>query len=185
MPNEKTSAQQHEQTLDPETAQQLRITGTKVNYWVVCQRRLWLFAHHIALEQTSDRVALGRLLHETSYRRQGRREILLHELICIDLLEHQQKLIEIKYSPKLLEAARLQLAYYLWYLKQLGTGDLTGEIRLPRQRYTETVRLDTALEHQVQQALAEIPRIEKQPRPPNAEWQSICRLCAYCELCWG
>ncbi len=172
-------------SVDPETARRLRINGVKVNYWATCLRRLWLFSRHITLEHTSDRVALGRFLHETAYRHQDRRDVLVHELIRIDLLHQRNRLIEIKYSPKLVHAARLQLAYYLWYLKQLGAADLSGELRFPRQRRVQRVELTPELEQEVIKALNDIPAIESLPRPPQVEWQPYCKACAYCELCWG
>ena len=172
-------------TIAAEEAQRLRITGVKINYWATCLRRLWLFAHHITLEHTSDRVALGKFLHETAYRHQGRRDVLVHELIRIDIVEQRNRVVEVKYSPKLLQAARLQLGYYLWYLRELGAQDLTGEIRFPRQRRVERVRLTEELEKQVLRALEEIPRVEASPRPPDVDWKPYCKACAYCELCWG
>lgn len=42
--------------------------GTQVAYAVVCLRKLWLFSKGIVLEQTSDRVALGKFLDETSFK---------------------------------------------------------------------------------------------------------------------
>ncbi|HPM10562.1 MAG TPA: Dna2/Cas4 domain-containing protein, partial [Paludibacter sp.] len=42
-------------------------TGTHFNYYLICQRKLWLFANGIQMETTSDLVYEGKLLHETSY----------------------------------------------------------------------------------------------------------------------
>ena len=44
-----------------------RVTGTAINYLFVCPRKLWFFQNHIEMEHTSDRVAMGQLLHEQSY----------------------------------------------------------------------------------------------------------------------
>ncbi len=43
------------------------ITGTQINYYFVCHRKLWLFCHHIQMEHTSEFVEMGSLLHEHSY----------------------------------------------------------------------------------------------------------------------
>lgn len=43
------------------------ITGTILNYFMVCRRKLWLFAHGITMEQESDLVYEGKLIHESSY----------------------------------------------------------------------------------------------------------------------
>jgi CRISPR-associated exonuclease Cas4 len=83
------------------------------------------------------------------------------------------------------EAARLQVAYYLLYLRWLGAGELTGELRFPKERRREEVRLTPELETQVMEALRDIQRIEAMPTPPQVDFMPICCVCAYCELCWG
>jgi len=40
------------------------MTGTHINYYFICQRKLYLFDHHVTMEHTSDLVDLGRLMHE-------------------------------------------------------------------------------------------------------------------------
>jgi CRISPR-associated exonuclease Cas4 len=163
----------------------LYATGTEVNYYVVCRRKLWLFSHHLELEKSNDRVALGALLHETSYPRLTKREVLIDSLIKIDILEGVGKVLEVKYSRKMAEAARLQVLYYLYYLKRKGLVGLTGELRFPRQRRIEQVFLTEEAEQEVEAALGEIANLKKLPAPPQAEWTPICRSCAYAEFCWG
>jgi CRISPR-associated exonuclease Cas4 len=164
---------------------ELRTNGIKVNYYVVCQKKLWLYSHDIRMEPESDRVALGRLLHERTYREQSRRELLIDGLIKIDLLESEGKVLEVKYSQRMKEAARLQILYYLYYLKRLGVTGLTGELRFPKERRREPVLLTEEAGRAVEDALREIRRIERLPVPPSVEFMPICRSCAYAELCWG
>ncbi|MCS7187506.1 MAG: Dna2/Cas4 domain-containing protein, partial [Armatimonadota bacterium] len=113
--------------LSDEEFEQLRTNGVKVNYWAICHRKVWLYAKGLRMEPLSDRVALGRILHERAYPDMPRREVLVDNLIKIDLIEHESKLLEVKHSRKLVDAARLQVAYYLLYLKWLGAGELVGE----------------------------------------------------------
>ena len=164
---------------------ELRTNGIKVNYYVVCWKKLWLYSHDIRLEVESDRVALGRLLHERAYRERARRELLIDNLIKIDLLEGEGKVLEIKYSRRMKEAARLQILYYLYYLKRLGVTGLTGELRFPKERRREPVWLTEDAEREGEEALRELRRIEQLPAPPQVEFMPICRSCAYAELCWG
>ncbi|HOU97037.1 MAG TPA: Dna2/Cas4 domain-containing protein, partial [Bacteroidales bacterium] len=42
----------------------MRITGTHFNYYLICQCKLWLFAKGITMENTSDLVYEGKLIHE-------------------------------------------------------------------------------------------------------------------------
>ena len=173
------------ETMIGENFEQLRTNGIKVNYWVVCQRKVWLYAKGLRMEPLSERVALGRLLHERAYPDLQRREVLIDALIKVDLIEHESKLFEVKHSRKIVDAARLQVAYYLLYLKWLGAGELTGELRFPKERRKEEVRLTPELESQIMEALRDIQRIEQMPSPPQVDFMPICRVCAYCELCWG
>ena len=45
----------------------MQITGTAINYYFLCHRKLWLFANNIQMEHTSDLVYEGKLIHEFSY----------------------------------------------------------------------------------------------------------------------
>ncbi|MDP2208215.1 MAG: Dna2/Cas4 domain-containing protein, partial [Bacteroidota bacterium] len=45
-------------------------TGTHINYYFVCHRKLWLFSHGLSMEQTSDTVLIGKLIDENSYSRE-------------------------------------------------------------------------------------------------------------------
>ena len=42
----------------------MNITGTIVNYYFHCKRQCWLFANKINLEDNSEDVRLGKVLHE-------------------------------------------------------------------------------------------------------------------------
>lgn len=173
------------EVMTDEEFETLRTNGIKVNYFVVCPRKLWLYAKGIRMEPLSERVALGRLLHERAYPDLPRREVLIDDLIKVDVLEHENKVLEIKHSRKLIDAARLQIAYYLFYLKRIGAGELVGELRFPKERRKEEVRLTPELEIQVTEALREIQNIEQLPQPPKVDFMPICRVCAYCEFCWA
>ena len=118
---------------------QIIITGTQINYYFVCKRKLWLFSKHISMEQTSDLVEIGSILHETSYKRK-RREIQL-EGIKIDFFEKNRGIIhEVKKSKTIENAHIWQLKYYLYYFKQLGI-NVTGEINYPILRKIEKIEL--------------------------------------------
>ncbi len=170
---------------DKPADEQLFYTGTQVNYYAVCHRKLWLYSHRLELEKSSDKVALGALLHETSYPRLGKREVLIDSLIKVDIIEESGKVLEVKYSRKMVEAARLQVLYYLYYLKQKGLTGVTGELRFPRQKRKEDVELTEEREKEVKVALQKIEELNELPTPPAGEWMPICRSCAYAEFCWG
>ena len=162
---------------------ELRITGTKVHYYVICKRKLWLFARHLTMEHSSDRVRLGKHLHERSYSRESRKELDIAGLIHIDIVG--QRLREIKSSRKMLAAHRMQILYYLYFLKRLGVEGLEGEMNFPKERRKEVIILDGEAEREVERVIEGIIEIEAQGDAPEVEFRTICRACSYAELCWS
>lgn len=167
-----------------EEFEELKVGGMEVNYLIVCPRKLWLYTHHLRMEKLSDKVSLGAFIHESSYPRLARRELLIDNLIKIDLLE-SGKIMEIKSSRKLERATKMQILYYLYYLKQKGIEGISGEIRFPKERRRIEVRLGEESKREVEGILREVRRVKSMASPPEAEWSSLCRPCAYAELCWG
>ncbi len=80
-----------------------RITGTKINYYFICQRKLWLFSRDISMEQTSGAVAIGKLIHEQSYER-ANKELMIDETIKIDFVGKDKVIHEVK-KAKSMECA--------------------------------------------------------------------------------
>ncbi|MCS6964857.1 MAG: CRISPR-associated protein Cas4 [Thermoflexus sp.] len=170
--------------LSDDEFERLKRGGLQLNYLRICPRKLWLFAHQVRLEADAEAVALGRLTHERAYRDRPRRSLILENLIAIDILEDERTLLEVKHAPTFVEAARLQLRYYLYFLGRRGIS-LRGELRFPRQRRREAVELDPAAIAEVEAALEEAARIVALSTPPAASYMPACRRCAYAPLCWG
>ncbi|MEW5936974.1 MAG: Dna2/Cas4 domain-containing protein [Candidatus Thermoplasmatota archaeon] len=53
-----------EERVFPGVLSSARITGVMDSCCSGCRRKLWLFAHHIALESEHENVATGRYMHE-------------------------------------------------------------------------------------------------------------------------
>lgn len=121
----------------------MNITGTYFNYFLICHRKLWLFANGITMESTSDLVYEGRLLHETSYpRRSDRFQEIEIDGIKIDYYDARRKIVhEVKKSDKHEIAHEWQLKYYLYVLEQNGIDGVTGILEYPRLHKTEEVLL--------------------------------------------
>jgi len=162
--------------------EELKTSGTKVNYYFVCKRKLWFFSKRVGLEGSSERVSLGSLLHRYAYRNRSRREVFIDNLIVVDLLGSGE-VAEVKRSDALSEAARWQLLYYLFYLKRLGV-EKRGVINYPNQRKREEVTLTPEAERQLLEVLREIKSIEESPHPPPLKKLPYCKRCAYYELCF-
>ena len=167
-----------------------RISGTEVHYYVLCTRKLWWHSHGLEQENlkgnvAQENVALGALLHETSYPAQTRKDILIDGLLRIDFTEDGE-VHEIKKSKGGEQATRYQLLYYLYYLKHVKQVETTGVIDYPLQRKREKVTLTPELEADIERILAQLEIVRAQPIPPLVpKPMSLCKMCAYQELCWG
>jgi len=161
----------------------LKFQGLKINYLYVCKRKLWLFSKNITFESSSDKVLLGKILHEYSYPKEATKEVLIDNLIMIDILS-DGVIREVKYSSKMKEADIMQVMYYLYYLRQRGV-EKRGIINYPKEKRKEILELTPEYEQKVKQALKEIEKITSQSVPPPAKKQKICKSCAYFEFCWG
>lgn len=164
--------------------QHLKHTGTLVNYYFVCKRKLWLFAHQINFETESDTVALGRLLSETSYDRQ-KKEIKINEMISIDWIDFRNKVIhEVKKSDKLEEAHLWQVKYYLYFLESKGVRGFRAEINYPKFHRRELIKLSDSDREHLKEVVDEIEEILTMDEIPERVRIPACRSCSYFEFCW-
>jgi len=163
--------------------QNIHFTGTQVNYFIVCKRKLWLFTKNISMEHTSDRVYEGKLIHEDSYGR-VKKEIQIGD-IKIDFIKKDSGLVihEVKKSKKIEKAHLYQLLYYLYYLKNLGV-DASGVINYPLLRKKEKISLTHDRESEILGIIEGIKETIALPNPPGAEKKRICGKCSYYEFCW-
>ena len=135
------------------------------------------------MERESDRVRMGKLVHEESYQRR-RKELNIDDRIVLDWRE-DGVIHEVKLTDKMEEAHEMQLLYYLYYLKCKGVEGLRGQIDYPKLRETKEVELTEEKEKEIEKALVEMRRIVSSRKAPEVEWMKICGKCAYAELCWG
>ena len=134
------------------------------------------------MEHTSDTVALGKLLHQGSYKRE--KELKLGR-ISLDFVKKRGIIVihEVKKSRKLEKAHIYQLLYYLYYLKQKGI-EAVGEINYPLLRKKEKIELKDEHEREIKEILSEIASIIRMKKPPKPKKKKYCRKCSYFELCW-
>jgi len=166
------------------TQAELRFTGSQINYYFVCKRKLWLFSHNIELESDSDLVLLGKLLHEYSYRRKSKKEVDV-ERIKIDFVDNANEIHEVKRSRKIEDAHVYQLLYYLFFLKRYAKKESRGVLNYPLLKRKVYIDLTPEKEMEMEEILSVMNQIIQQSKPPDPEWKSYCKSCAYCELCWG
>ncbi|MEN3039544.1 MAG: CRISPR-associated protein Cas4 [Candidatus Kryptonium sp.] len=165
-------------------AQRLKYTGTLVNYYFVCKRKLWLFMHNINFEQESDMVALGKIISEYSYGRKDK-EIEIDQTIVIDWIDFENKIIhEVKKSDALEEAHIWQVKYYIYYLENKGIIGFKGEINYPKMRRKEIVSISDEDREKLRLVLDDIKNLILSDKPPQAVRISACKLCSYFQFCW-
>lgn len=164
----------------------MTVTGTIFNYFMVCRRKLWLFAHGITMEQESELVYEGKLIHENSYpeRNPNYEEIELYG-IKVDFYDARHHVIhEIKKSDKLEAAGRWQLKYYLYVFEMHGVKDIKGVLEFPKQRKTENVTLTDEDRQKIKDMLADIEKACEEKACPPLLKKERCKQCSYYEFCY-
>ncbi|MBX6423903.1 CRISPR-associated protein Cas4 [Thermosulfurimonas sp. F29] len=160
-----------------------RINGTIFYAYQVCPREAWFYYHRLNPDKEHPLLDLGRLVHETSYTR-ARKEIFVDRLLKIDLFRGEL-VAEIKRSQRHKEAARLQLAFYLYYLKNEKGLEMEGVILFPRERRSERLKLTLELENRIRKLLQEMQETFSNSKPPPLQRCRWCRSCAFEEVCWA
>lgn len=159
------------------------ITGTLIWYYFVCKRQVWLMAHELNPREDYDRLELGRLLHEESYKRDDK-EIIIGD-VRLDLIreEHGKILVgEVKKSSHFTLPAIMQVCFYLRQLKERGV-DAEGQLLFPTERKKLKVELSGENERQLDAAISEIHFLMALPAPPPYVYGKFCAHCAYFEFC--
>lgn len=160
-----------------------KITGVMVYYYFVCKRKLWYFSNDLNMEFNSELVGMGKLIDETSYNRE-KKNILIDEFINVDFLKDWKVIHEVKKSRKIDEAAKWQLKYYIWVLRNKGVDIEKGILDYPLLRKREEIFLDKKEQEELQLILSDVEKIISLQLPPNKINKGICKKCAYYELCY-
>lgn len=163
------------------------ITATLINIYHVCTRELWLHAHEIRMEHTSDTVSEGKLIGETSYaQRNDKYTEMAMDGIKIDFYDAKNKIIhETKKSDKAEKAHIAQVKYYIMVLERNGICGVEGIIEYPTQRKTERVVLTDADRTDIGRWETDIQRIVAQEVCPKVIHKPICKNCSYFDFCYS
>lgn len=160
-----------------------RITGVMIYYYFVCKRKLWYFMNEINMETENENVLLGKLLDESSYKKDDK-HINIDNVINIDFIREHRELHEVKKSRAIEEAGIWQVKYYLYYLKKRGVSDLKAKIDYPLIKKNLVVELTGEDEIRIEEIIREITDIKAQLLPPEFDARKICNKCAYHDLCF-
>lgn len=165
----------------------MQITGTHFNYFMLCKRKLWLFANGITMEHTSDLVYEGKIIHETSYpQRSGRYEELELDGVKIDFYDTGNKIVhEVKKSDKMDVAHEWQLKYYIHVLEKNGIEGVSGILEYPLLRKKDIVVLSEIDRERIKEIEAEIKNTVSGESCPAIITSKVCKNCSYYEFCFS
>ncbi len=172
----------------------MTINATLINLYNVCPRECWLHANGVRMEHTSDTVADGKLLHETSYvdRNAKHSELPIEAQYAsiklygkIDFYDAKRKIIhETKRGNKVEEAHKWQVKFYLWLLMLNGIDGAYGIIEYPLLRQTEIVSLQDNDIEMLQNMVLAVFTLQNSQICPSVINKKICKSCSYSDLCY-
>jgi CRISPR-associated exonuclease Cas4 len=164
----------------------MQVTGTHINYYLICRRKLWLFASGMNMEHTSDLVTEGKLIHETSYPQRSERYTELEiEGIKIDYYDARNRVVhEVKRGNSREEAHAWQVKYYLYVLRRNGVEGATGILEYPKLRQTEEIDLSERDCTELAEIEANITELIASETCPARLDRKHCRSCSYEDFCW-
>lgn len=163
------------------------MTGTQISYYFLCHRKLWLFSRNIDMEQTSDAVAMGKFISDSTFER-AKHEIHIttdDDDIALDFYDGKNKIIhEVKKSNKMEETHIWQVKFYIYVLEKNGIDGVAGEINYPKLRQKFYVQLTNDDRRKIELIRNEIKSIVEQNIPPKTINKPFCKQCSYYELCY-
>jgi CRISPR-associated exonuclease Cas4 len=163
----------------------MTITGTIINYYFHCKRQCWLFSNRINLEDNSEDVRIGRVLHEIEHEKSKNTEISIDN-VKLDKITDEY-LVEIKKSDADIVAVEWQVLLYLKKLKDKGI-EKRGKIEFieknKQDHKVQYIDLNEKNEQQLIELENEITNFITTPIPPKATLLPKCQKCAYYEYCF-
>ncbi len=162
------------------------VNGTLISYYHFCKRRMWLHANGIRMEHTSETVAEGKLIGETSYPQRAEKytEIEIGGS-KIDFYDAKNKMIhEVKKSDSMEAAHEWQVKYYIWLLEQNGIEGVTGKLEYPKLRETKEILLTEEDKVYLQAVAQQIEKMVANEQSPPRINSKICKKCSYYDFCY-
>lgn len=162
--------------------QKSQITGTLVNYYFTCKREAWLYAHKIHANQDDENVLMGKAISEI---KETKIEDFPFSNLHFDKLSRQRghyMITEYKKSLKNPNAAKMQLLFYMFILKEaLNLKVVQGRVVCgKRALLVEGVEENFSL---MKASTKEIVELVSEPKSPPFVYRKICDKCAYRDYC--
>ncbi|GEB77861.1 CRISPR-associated protein Cas4 [Sporolactobacillus inulinus] len=163
----------------------MKVTGTMINYFFHCHRQCWLFSNKFNMEDNSENVRIGKILHEIEERKARKGEVSI-ESVKVDKIT-EQFLVEFKKSDADVNAAKWQLLYYLKVLKSKGINRRGKLMFAEKNKQTHKVivyDLSVELEKELESVLQQIEVCVTKDVPELPLKDKKCKKCAYFDYCY-
>jgi CRISPR-associated exonuclease Cas4 len=163
----------------------MKINGTLINYYFHCKRQFWLHGNRINLEDNSEDVRIGKILHELKSEGKKNTEISIDN-VKIDKITDEY-LVEIKKSDADIEAVNWQVILYLKILKDKGIerkGKIEFEEKNKQNKKILYVELTEELEKELERLKIDMEKLMESEMPPKTYEVKKCKKCAYYEYCY-
>ncbi len=163
----------------------MKITGTLINYYFHCKRQCWLLSNRINLEDNSEDVHIGRVLHEIREDRNKRSEVKIDSIKVDNITD--EYIVEFKKSDADLEAAKWQILLYMQILKNKGIyrkGKLEFYQKKKQDKKVIYLELDEREEAELEKLKEEIVDLTNSDIAPEPLKENKCKKCAYYEYCY-
>ncbi|MCX7870020.1 MAG: CRISPR-associated protein Cas4 [bacterium] len=166
--------------------EEIRIMGVLVWYYYVCHRQVWFISRNINSDQEDPYLEVGRTIHEIFYTNEKKEFIFENIKIDIIRLSEENTVIigEIKKSSKFIKPAIMQVAFYLYTLKNI-IPTLTANLLIPLEKKNIKVELTPELEKELKECIDSITNIIKNEKPPKFKKIVFCEKCAYRFYCFS
>lgn len=159
------------------------INGTLINYYFHCKRQCYLHGNRINLEDNSELVKIGKVIHEI-------KDISDNTEVKIDNISldkiTDKYMVEIKKSDADPLATKMQVLFYLKKLEEKGI-KRDGKIIYIEKNKDKTENIITLNEEnlaQIKKCEKEIEDLLESKSPPKAVKTPKCKKCAYYDYCF-
>lgn len=163
----------------------MKINGTLINYYFHCKRQFWLHGNRINLEDNSEDVRIGKILHELKSEGKKNAEISIDN-VKIDKITDEY-LVEIKKSDADIDAVKWQVLLYLKILKDKGIerkGKIQFEEKNKQKKKIIYIELTEELEKELEKLKIGMEKLLEIDMPPKTYEVKKCKKCAYYEYCY-
>jgi CRISPR-associated exonuclease Cas4 len=161
-----------------------KVTGGMVKSINICERQAYFHQQDVDVVGDNQLIQIGNLIEERFYDEEDDEILIIDGMISPDQIDNGI-IYETKKSSGAIESSKLQLEYYIWYLKETRGRKYDGVIRIPEERKTEEIDFDDIREDMIKESIMRLYVLYTESDIPRFEKIPACKNCAYKDICWG